>query len=167
MKFKHSIFLFLCLLLSCLSIPVVKANPVPMEPLIRSDLLVPYLLFFFPATVFMEFFVYYIALAKEIDSEKINRKNLFEIILFINSLTFPLALIFEFLFVLLKITNLFVFILLIEMIVISLESIIFRVMIDNQSNPLIPNSKIIGFVCIANILSMLIGFLPVGLLRKI
>jgi len=128
--------------------------------LIDLRLLLPYILFFFPATVFVEFIVYYITLAKERAKEEFNEKNLLKQITLIHLLTFPLSLILGISFAILFLPHLFIIILLIEMMVISLESLLLPEMIFKETNSQLSNFKFIGAVCIANIVSMLVGFFP-------
>ncbi|UCC18279.1 MAG: hypothetical protein JSV62_09180 [Promethearchaeota archaeon] len=186
MKFKKVIFLALSFVFLCILITIVKANPIffptPNDiPKIINNIVLFFLLFF-PATIVVEFIAFYLAFEKYIAMNKFDERDLLKIILIINSLTFPLAQIFGIFLRLIWLRfstfyytlffdnfSYFGSILLIEIVVISLESILFidkinDIFIKKDLNFRLSNIKTIGAVCIANTISMFLGLLlPLGL----
>ena len=167
MKIKNSILLFIYFISFWLSIPGVKANPVPMVPINDIFIILPLMLLFFPVALVVEFIVFYIALKKDLAMEKFNLRDLSKAIVLMNLLTFPLAQVFRafFIIILSFFYSLIYGVLLIELIVILLESIFLAEMLNKAMEEMSPDSwlsnyKIIGAVCVANIISMLAGFLP-------
>ena len=134
------------------------------KPIIYIRLLVGSIIVFYPITVLLEFTVYVLVFGDEIEMEYFTGKNLLKAIALINLLTFPLAQIYGYLFMILFYDNSLFYlysIILIEIIVILLELILLPEMVNRDYQ--ISNIKFRGTICIANVVSMVVGFVLYGL----
>jgi len=112
----------------------------------------PLIPLFYLLTVAIEFVVYYIVLKRR----KFDTKDLFETIAFINLLTSPLAVFLNVSFP----NYLFYFIILILLESIFLVDKINKTLDEESLATLLSKVKLVSIVCVANMVSMLVGIIP-------
>lgn len=161
MKFKNYSIYFIFIILISFIIPIARANIILLGPSDYALFFLPLIPFLYLVTVIIEFVIFYLAFEKR----RYDTKTLFKTIAFINLLTNPIAQIFGVFFMILFPNYLYYFIILIEVLVILLEFIfIIDFVHANLDETYLKTSlsklKLLSIICVANVISMLIGFIP-------
>ena len=154
MKNKSLKYILVFILSFFLPIRLVKANIVPLGPSEYALLFLPIIPLFYLITVAIEFVIYYTAL----DKFRFEARDILRPIAFANLITNPIAQIFSILFMVLFPNYLFYFILIIEVIVIIIESLLLFDIFTRKVE--LSKKRFRYIVFIANLFSMLIGILP-------
>ncbi|UCC19674.1 MAG: hypothetical protein JSV62_16505 [Promethearchaeota archaeon] len=161
MRFKNLTIYLILIISVCFFIPNVKANIVLLGPRDYGGLLLPLIPLLYLLTLAIEFPIIYMTL----EERRFKVRDIFKIIAIINLLTNPIAQIFGVLFMYIAPNFLYYFIILIEVLAILLEGLLLidyinRNLDEEYFKTVQSKIKLIFGLVIANIISMLLGFIP-------